>query len=86
MKYFHCPKEYKRQAYGCGAGPYNGTVAFLDLGGTCRCGKELKPWKRPKVDMVFQAQKERQAGIDTVRELFGESAANDYAATKPVPK
>jgi hypothetical protein len=45
VKYFHCPTTYKGKAYGCGRGPYNATQACLDMWGTCKCGKELKPYK-----------------------------------------
>jgi len=49
MRYFHCPKIFKRKPYGCGRGPYNGTQAFLDLNSRCPCGKALKPYKAPKL-------------------------------------
>lgn len=45
MRYFHCPTIFARKPYGCGAGPYNATVAMLDFWGKCRCGKALKPYK-----------------------------------------
>ena len=48
MRYFHCPKVYRARKYGCGAGPFNGTQAFLDMGSKCFCGKPLRPWKKPK--------------------------------------
>lgn len=46
MRYFHCPTTYRGKAYGCGAGPYNATQAYLDLGMKCpRSGHALKPFK-----------------------------------------
>lgn len=54
MKYFHCPTSYRSAVYGCGFGPVNATVAFLDLGQRCpRCGKALRPFQKPKLQPAF---------------------------------
>lgn len=82
MKYFHCPTTFSRKAYGCGFGPVNATVAFLDLNQRCpRCRKGLKKWRKP-TQAVKRA--EAQEGVDTVRELFGNKAADSYAAVKGI--
>jgi hypothetical protein len=60
-------------------GPVNATTAFLDMGSKCPCGQELKAWTKPTKE-IHEA--ERQQGIDTVRALFGDEAAERYAITK----
>ena len=48
MRYFHCPKDYRNRPYGCGFGPVNATVAYLDIGMTCPNGHNLVPFHKPK--------------------------------------
>jgi len=84
MKYFHCPKEYRWKQYGCGFGPVNGTQAFLDLGNTCpRCKQTLKPYTVRRVNQEYENTQHIEA-VNTVRQLFGESAAKNYAETKGI--
>ncbi len=53
----HCPSKYKGKDYGCGYGPIAPTPAFLDHGGKCiRCGKEYRPWRKPKPVKAIKAQ------------------------------
>ncbi len=58
MRYFHCPKTYKRKPYGCGFGPVNATVAYLDLSdgfslGRCpKCKQPLRPYKPKRIPPV----------------------------------
>lgn len=50
MRYFHCPRTYRARPYGCGAGPYNGTQAFLDYGQRCPVsGHALKPYHPARI-------------------------------------
>lgn len=45
VRYFRCPETYRLKPHGCGAGPFNGTQAYLDHGMKCpRCQASLKPY------------------------------------------
>ena len=81
MKYFHCPKTFRNQPYGCGFGPVNATVAFLDMGSKCRCGKELKAHTKAAAQKQYTIAETANA-IDFVGQMFGEQAAKNYAKTK----
>ena len=78
MRYFHCPTTFNGKPYGCGAGPYNGTQACLDMWGDCRCGKKLKPYKPrrvpPKGDMC------QVTGIDGARYCTARVVEGVYCA------
>lgn len=81
MTYFHCPKTFRSKDYGCGFGPVNATIAFLDMSGKCSCGKELKTVRKTSTRQQAR-QADIQRGIDNVRALFGDAAAERYAKEK----
>lgn len=83
MKYFHCPITFKAKPYGCGFGPVNGTVAFLDMGSMCRCGKALKPHTKAKAQKEYVKAEQREA-VAFVSQMFGQEAADNYAKTKGI--
>jgi phage FluMu protein Com len=85
MKYFTCPKEYRRKAHGCGTGTYNGTQAFLDLGMKCpKCGAELKTLNLKKTARKEHEATEIKQAIEFVKDTFGPVAASEYAQTKKI--
>ena len=56
MKTFNCPERYRNKPYGCGAGPFSATRAFLDYTEHCpRCGKEFKPYRMPRPNPIGTA-------------------------------
>lgn len=81
MKYFHCPKTFRNKPYGCGFGPVNATVAFFDMGNTCRCGQALKAHTKAAAQKEYRIAETKKA-IDFVSQMFGEQAALNYAKTK----
>jgi hypothetical protein len=82
VKYFHCPDMYRHNYYGCGAGPFNGTQAFLDLGMKCpTCKRDLKPHREPS-SQVLHRRKEHESAVAFVEAQFGQAAAESYNASK----
>ncbi len=81
MRWFHCPKTYRRKPYGCGFGPVNYTQAFSDHSFRCpKCGGELKELRSTaRKDMATL-----QEHLDTlgfVRQTYGSDALSEYAAS-----
>jgi hypothetical protein len=84
MKYFHCPILFRNKPYGCGAGPFNATQAFLDLGNACpKCKKALKPHAKRDAQQTHRENEARSA-VAFIKNTFGDAAALSYAATKGV--
>ena len=84
MKYYQCPSLFRKKAHGCGFGPVNATVAFLDLGNICpNCGIALKVYRKPTG--VLQTR-DAQQGVENARALFGDAAAASYAKAKGLDK
>jgi hypothetical protein len=83
MRYFHCPKLYRRKPYGCGAGPFDGTQTFLDFQERCpKCDKKLVPFRG--VNRNARATAMRETAVSFVRDHFGDKAARDYSESHPV--